>query len=93
VPGIMAQSGHDVTLGSISTDRRFKRHVGSGPKSRDRGGLLKSTHRATSGLMHRSKEDRYSITSSAVARSVCGSTRPSALVVLRLTTSSNFVGS
>jgi len=35
---------------------------------------------------------RYSITSSAVASSVCGNVRPSALAVLRLSTRSNFVG-
>ena len=35
----------------------------------------------------------YSITSSAVARSVGGMARPSALAVLRLMVSSNFVGS
>jgi len=34
----------------------------------------------------------YSITSSAVASSVCGNVRPSALAVLRLSTRSNFVG-
>src|SRR5262249_43073939 len=34
----------------------------------------------------------YSITSSARAMSVCGSSRPSALAVLRLITSSNLVG-
>ena len=42
--------------------------------------------------MHRSKQDRYSITSSAVASSVGGTARPSAFAVLRLMTSSNFVG-
>src|SRR5215469_1048217 len=35
---------------------------------------------------------RYSITSSARPRIVCGIVRPSALAVLRLMTSSNFVG-
>jgi hypothetical protein len=34
----------------------------------------------------------YWITTSAVANSVSGMVRPSALAVLRLTTSSNFVG-
>jgi hypothetical protein len=34
----------------------------------------------------------YSITSSARARSVCGTVRPSAFAVLRLITSSNVVG-
>ena len=35
--------------------------------------------------MHRSKQRHYSITSSARARSVGGTSRPSALAVLRLT--------
>ena len=39
------------------------------------------------------EEEIYSITSSAVARSVGGMARPSALAVLRLMISSNFVGS
>ena len=42
--------------------------------------------------MHRSKPHHYSITSSARASSVGGTARPSAVAVLRLTTSSNFVG-
>jgi hypothetical protein len=52
---------------------------------------------AITGLMHRSKDDvhglAYSITSSAVASSVGGTSRPRALAVLRLMTSSNLVGS
>src|ERR1700730_15808132 len=47
---------------------------------------------ANNGLMHRSKERLYSITSSARARSVAGTSIPSALAVLRLITSSNLVG-
>ena len=43
-------------------------------------------------VRHRNKMRRYSITSSARASSVGGTARPSALAVLRLTTSSNFVG-
>src|SRR5579864_4698155 len=39
-----------------------------------------------------SEKRRYSITSSAVASSVCGTVRPSPLAVLRLITSSNLVG-
>src|SRR5476649_2414305 len=42
--------------------------------------------------MHRSKQHLYSITSSARERNVGGTVRPSALAVLRLITSSNFVG-
>src|SRR5262245_13365874 len=47
---------------------------------------------AITGLMHRSKKHRYSITWSALARSVGGTVRPSALAVLRLITNSNLVG-
>jgi hypothetical protein len=47
---------------------------------------------ATSGLMHRSKQDRYSITSSAIASTPGGTVRPMDLAVLRFMTSSNFVG-
>ena len=43
-------------------------------------------------LMHRSKPNRYSITSSARASSVGGMSRPSALAVFRLMTRSNLVG-
>src|SRR6266404_7378720 len=44
-------------------------------------------------LMHRSKLQSYSITSSARASRVGGTARPSALAVLRLMTSSKVVGS
>jgi AcrR family transcriptional regulator len=44
------------------------------------------------GRMHRSRKDRYSITSSAVASSDGGTVIPSALAVLRLMTRSNLVG-
>ena len=43
------------------------------------------------GLMHRSKSQAYSITSSARASSIGGISRPSAFAVLRLITSSNLV--
>ena len=42
--------------------------------------------------MHRSKRHHYSITSSAMARSVGGISIPSALAVVRLMTSSNLLG-
>ena len=47
---------------------------------------------ATSGLMRCSKQRLYSITSSAAMSMVFGTTKPSALAVLRLITSSNLVG-
>src|SRR5258705_13166712 len=49
--------------------------------------------RANNGLMHCGKKASYSITSLASASSVGGTVRPSAFAVLRLMTSSNFVGS
>jgi hypothetical protein len=48
---------------------------------------------ANSGLMHRSKQHFYSITSSARVSSVGGIVSPSALAVLRLITISNLAGS
>jgi hypothetical protein len=47
---------------------------------------------ARSGLPHRSKKASYSITSSAMLSSPDETVRPSVLAVLRLITSSNFVG-
>ena len=46
---------------------------------------------ANSGLMHRSKWDRYSITSSARASNVGGTSRPSKRAVCRLIMNSNLV--
>jgi uncharacterized membrane protein len=46
----------------------------------------------TFGLMHRNKSEHYSITSSARASNVGGMAMPSALAVLRLTTSQKPVG-
>src|SRR5437879_212675 len=46
----------------------------------------------TNGLMHRNKRHLYSITLSARPSSEGGTARPSALAVLRLTISSDFVG-
>ena len=42
--------------------------------------------------MHRNKQQHYSMISSAWARSVAGTSMPSALAVLRLMTSSKVVG-
>ena len=67
-------------------------HVGFTPESghvqRSRPCLLW----ANSGPMQRSKKERYSITSSARARSVGGIVRPRAFAVVRLRTRSNLVG-
>jgi hypothetical protein len=62
------------------------------PESRHCSARLARQKSATTGLMHRSKSHCYSITSSAVARRVDGTSRASDLAVLRLITSSNFVG-
>src|SRR5260370_36235926 len=48
--------------------------------------------RATSGLLHRSKRQDYSITSSARASTDGGRLRPSAFAVVRLMVNSNLVG-
>ena len=48
--------------------------------------------RYSTAVVNREIRRRYSITSSAVARSAGGMSRPSALAVLRLMTSSNLVG-
>ena len=49
-------------------------------------------YHATFGPMHQGELHRYSITSSARASSVGGTSRPMALAVLRLMTSSNLIG-
>src|SRR5258706_16214459 len=51
-----------------------------------------ATISATNGLMHCNIQDRYSITSSAVASSEGGIVRPSVFAVLRLMVSSYLVG-
>ena len=62
---------------------------------REATGLMRhseTTLSAKSRLMHRSKRRGYSITSSAMESNVGGTVRPSVFAVLRLITSSNFVG-
>src|SRR3954447_10496435 len=51
-----------------------------------------AVHSITSGLLHRSKQVPYSITSSARTRIISGMVIPRALAVLRFTTSSNLAG-
>src|SRR5215831_20002461 len=67
---------------SISDDRQGR--LSRGPNWRQRGGT--ADQRKDLAAVH------YSMTSSARARIVGGTVRPSAAAVLRLTTSSNVVG-
>jgi hypothetical protein len=61
--------------------------------SRRQGGRTGEQREGRIRIVARSKAvPAYSITSSARARSACGTVRPSALAVLRLMTSSNLVG-
>src|SRR6266478_9418754 len=82
-------------FGSISTDRYAARGRGmsaSPPiatksvRRNERSRCARKRH------MHRSKRHHYSITSSAMASTLGGTSRPSAFAVLRLMTSSNLVG-
>jgi hypothetical protein len=78
--------GSKADMGLSLIDVRFT------PKSGHRSARWQCPLCANSGLMHCSKERRYSITSSAVASNLSGMLSPSALAVLRLMISSNFVG-
>jgi hypothetical protein len=60
------------------------------PDSDRREDISAGPSRATSGLMRCSKQDRYSMTSSAMASSDGGRLSPSILAVSALMTSSNF---
>ena len=62
----------------------------SGPNSASH--RSEATLSATTGLAHRGKQQNYSITWSTATSKDCGTARPSAFAVLRLMTSSNFVG-
>jgi len=64
----------------------------STPISRPFQGPTTCLKRAITGLMHRSKQHLYSITSSARTSNEGGTVRPSALAVFMLITSSNLVG-
>ena len=80
----------DVRFGSKADMCGAKWHVRFTTKS----GHVQCTSRcplcANSGLVHRGKQHRYSITSSA--RPTNGRLRPNALAVLRLIVNSNLVG-
>jgi hypothetical protein len=84
--GVFTQPGSFPDLGARNRDVRFtqiSRH-----RRLDHLRPLSANKR----LMHRSKGYCYSITSSARPSRVAGSSRPRALAVLRLTTSSYLVG-
>jgi hypothetical protein len=61
-------------------------------KNRHSSARIQRPFRANFGLVHRSKTAPYSMTSSARASSVGGTSSPSALAVLRLMTASYLVG-
>ena len=82
----------DVRFGSKADVARCLIHVCFTPENGHQAGRLRCPLCATSCHMHRSKQCRYSITSSARASSVGGTVRPSALAVLRLIASSYLVG-
>jgi hypothetical protein len=84
-----------VRVGSITSHRHASNARGMSampPRA------TKSVHRSDPPLranrrhMHRSKDSRYSITSSAVASSLSGTARPSIRAVEALMTNSNLVG-
>jgi hypothetical protein len=74
-----------------STRSRRSRHVRFAPIASEPSHRSESTRCARTRLMHRNKKNRHSITSSARAESAGGTSRPSALAVLRLIMNSNFV--
>jgi hypothetical protein len=94
--GAVAGVAADVRSGSIASVRVCWPYIRSYPDSdrnRDlRARRLSATLKPEHVQKLREQSDVYSITSSAVASSVCGIVNPSALAVLRLTASSNFVG-
>src|SRR5262249_44627400 len=79
-------------------DRDRPRRIGLRPRDprhqRERGSALGEMQKFAAGKFHFEppSPSHHSITSSARARSVGGISRPSALAVVRLTTSSNLVG-
>src|SRR5512132_1487709 len=88
----LRKAAQHVRFGSKADIGAAKSHVCFAPES----GHLQCNYRcplwAKSGLMHRSKQHCYSITSSAAISKPGGTVKPSAFAVLRLTTVSNFVG-
>src|SRR5215831_9618228 len=86
-----SEAGH-VRFGSKADIEAPSPDVRFTPKSGHRSARRQCPLCAISGLPHRSKERPYSITASAMLSSPDETVRPSVLAVLRLITSSNFVG-
>src|SRR5260370_30318267 len=82
----MSELGSTTDLTALKPDFRFT------PESRLRADIAPCPKSATNGLMHCNIQDRYSITSSAVASSEGGIVSPSVFAVLRLMVSSYLVG-
>jgi hypothetical protein len=81
----------EVRSGSIATFRPSAGDLRFTPVNGHRETGPAGPVRATSGLMHRSKQHLYSMISSAMAISVDGTCTPRALAVLRFMTRSNLV--
>ena len=87
-----------VRFGSIASVPPCPRDVRLSPVSDQSADIPDRQLRATTGLMHRSKQRGqlcglyHSITSSARASSIAGIVMPSALAVVRFTTRSNLIG-
>jgi len=73
------------SIGGRRSDFFYSKKIGAG-----QFGTF-ATISAISGLMHRSKQHLYSITSSAAADMPSGTSRPSAFAVFKLITNSNLV--
>ena len=83
--------GNDIGVGRLGYIAARPRDVRCYPKSGQTRLLVDCPLSAKSRLMHRSKQPLYSITLLALVSNVGDTVRPSALAVLRLITSSNFV--
>src|SRR6516165_3075362 len=82
----MSALGQKQTLADVGVMSALPPKADIGTRSRDVRFVPKAD------ILHCGKERRYSITSSAVASSDCGITRPSDFADLRLILSSYFVG-
>src|SRR5262245_486489 len=80
-----------VRFGSSADKATLKGSVRFTSKSRQTGDIPECPLSANSDRMHCSKQAGYSITSSARASSIGGTSKPSALAVLRLVSNSSFV--
>jgi len=81
--------GHQVMsrFGSATDIQQCPHHVRFPPDSDQIADITPRLRRAMNGLMHHSKKRPYSMTSSEIASTLAGMSKPSALAVLRLITS------